>query len=73
MTVALTISDSFHRVLVNGDFASFVGELNLAAAAGKQYVICTELGGDPVALETKSIKAVRPANEESEHAYLSGN
>lgn len=73
MTVALTIDDSFHRILVTGDFAAFIGELNLAAAAGKQYVICTEVGGTPVALDRHSIKAVRPAAEESEDAYIRGN
>jgi hypothetical protein len=73
MTVALTIQDSFNRVMVNGDFAAFIGELNLAAASGKQYVICTEINGNPVALDRHSIRAVRPATEEDENAYTSGN
>lgn len=71
MSVALTMTDVFDPVRVQGDFPTFVNELNLAAAAGKQYVITREVGGGDIALETKAIKVIR--NQENEDAYISGN
>jgi hypothetical protein len=62
------MTDVFEPVRLEGNFISFIQELNLAAAQGKQYVICSELGGGDIALETRAIKVIRGMEEAD--AYL---
>jgi hypothetical protein len=62
MTLEITSRDTLDSTVVAGDFASFINDLNIAAAAGKQYVLCTEIRNgehSPVALETRNITRIR--------------
>lgn len=65
MTVEITVRDVVDPVQIEGDFAGFIADLNIAAASGKQFVICKELGGGPVAFETRNITIMRDAEDDS--------
>lgn len=62
MTVEITSRDTLDPTICTGSFGSFVQELNLAAAAGHQYVVAKEIRADGeahVALETRNITRIR--------------
>lgn len=63
MTVEITSRDTMDPTTVDADFATFVNELNLAHAAGKQFIIFTEVLPDgrkaPVALSSSNMTRVR--------------
>jgi hypothetical protein len=69
MTVEVTSRDTFDATVVEGDFVQFVNDLNLAAAAGKQFVLFTEVRPDgstnPVALEARNITRAREVTGDS--------
>jgi hypothetical protein len=73
-TLTIRVRDSFEPIMVEADFVAFINDLNIAAATGKQYVIATEAntGGQPVALETRNITAIRPAGS-NEDAFIGGD
>lgn len=63
MSVELTIDGVLEPITVAGDHTTLLGELNLAAVQGKQFVLMTEeggpYGGGPCILETHSIRIGR--------------
>lgn len=59
----IMVRDALEPVLIEGDFASFIQDLNMAAARGHQYVIAQEASGNPVAFETRNITTIRPRAE----------
>lgn len=68
MTLELTIHGQIQPLYLEGDYATFINDLNLAAAQGKQYVLATEARPDgvtaPVGIETKSITLIRESDAE---------
>lgn len=73
MTLEVTSRETLEPTIVASDFAQFVNDLNLAAAAGKQYVIATEVRDgreSPVALETRNIVRIRDLGENAEDAFV---
>jgi hypothetical protein len=71
MTVEITLKSTMDPSYVVGDFATFINDLNLEAAAGKQYVIATEQrdgATNPVAFETRNITRIREV--EVEDAFI---
>lgn len=58
------------KTLVKGDLPSVVHNMNLAAANGKQFVVCEELDGTAVALETRNITIMREIRDEHD-AFIS--
>ena len=66
--------DQFQAVRVEGDFLETVQNLNLAGAQGKQFVIFTEEGGNPVAIEAHNIIKLRPVDEDvSMRGFMGGS
>lgn len=62
MTLEITSRETLDPTLVSGDFPGFINDLNIAAAAGKQFVIATEIRDGQelnVALETRNITRIR--------------
>lgn len=63
MTLEITSRETLDTTTVEGDFASFINDLNVAAASGKQFVVATEIRPDgqtcPVGLETRNITRIR--------------
>lgn len=48
---------------VSGNFNQFVDSVNLAAAAGRQYVILEDLHGNPMALNQSNILTVQEVED----------
>ncbi len=73
MTVEVSLKSTLDATIVNGPFIAFIGELNLAAAQGKQYVIAMERRPDgstaQVAFETRNITRIRDLDDENS-AYI---
>ena len=65
MAVELTLSGALDTVLIDGNFAAYVNDLNIAAASGKQYLIATEFKGGNIALDTRKILIARDRDDES--------
>lgn len=68
MTLEITLRQTMEPSVVEGDLVSFINDLNIAAAAGKQYIIATEIlggQGSPAAFETRSITRVRELDDEN--------
>lgn len=63
MTVAIILSDTFEQIKIEGDLRTLLGELNLAAAAGKQYVISRDTEGDNILIDRTAIKLAREVND----------
>lgn len=58
----ITSKGTLDATIVEGDFQTFINDLNLAAAQGKQFVVATEQRDgetQPVALETRNITRIR--------------
>lgn len=70
MTVEVTSRDTLDPTRCEGRFVDFVNDLNIAAAAGKAFVLAQEAGRGPVALETRNITRVRDLGEEEPSAYI---
>lgn len=69
----VTSQHTLDSTYVTGDIRELLGELNVAAAAGKHFILMTEVrGGDesPVLLETRNITRVRTV--EVEDAFVGG-
>jgi hypothetical protein len=67
----ITSRDTLDETLIEGDFHSFINDLNIAAASGKQFVIAAEVredGSEPVAFETRNITRIRVS--EAERAFV---
>lgn len=67
----ITSRGTLDSTFVEGDFADFIGDLNIAAAQGKKFVVATEQRDgetNPVALETQNITRIRVV--ELEDAFL---
>lgn len=67
MTVEITLKNTLDPSYVAGDFATFINDLNIAAAASKQYVIATEIRDgttNPVAFETRNITRIRDVSNQ---------
>lgn len=64
MRCEITSRDTLDPTIIAGDFTKFLNDLNVAAVAGKQFVIATEVRADgeqaPVGLETRNITRIRP-------------
>lgn len=66
MTVEVSLKSTLDPSYVVGDFTTFISDLNVAAASGKQYVIATEQrDGDTnlVAFETRNITRIREVSD----------
>ncbi len=63
MTVEITHANTIEPTYIAGDFGAFVNEMQLAAAAGKRFVILTERRPDgstgAVALDTGNMTRMR--------------
>lgn len=63
MTVEVTSRGTLDPTYIDADFTEFVNNVNIAAAAGKQFVLFTEIRDNgetnPVALETRNITRAR--------------
>ncbi len=66
MSIALVLSDTFETVRIEGDLKTLLGELNLAAASGKQYVISRDLNGESVLIDRNAIKMAREISEDED-------
>lgn len=66
--IEITSRDTLDPTIVEADMATLVNDLNIAAAAGKQFVILQEHGAGAVALETRNITRMR--EREDEDAFI---
>lgn len=57
--IEITVRDVIDPIKVKGDFADFINNLNISAAQGKQFVICEEERGGPVAFEIRNLTVMR--------------
>lgn len=74
MTCEISVKSAMEATRIVGDFAQFVNDLNIAAASGKQFIICTEEHADgttaPVAFDTRNITRIREI--QVDNAFLRG-
>jgi hypothetical protein len=70
MTVEITSRDTLETTMVRGDLIEVVHNMNLAAATGKQFVVCEDVSGGAVALETRNITRMREIAED-DNSFLS--
>lgn len=63
MTCEISVMHAMDPTIIEGNFSQFINDLNIAAASGKQFVICTERLPDgetaPVAFDTRNITRIR--------------
>jgi hypothetical protein len=65
MTCEVTSRDTLQLTYIEGDFVSFVQELNICAAQGKHFMIAYERGHRPIALEIRNITVVREVDDDA--------
>lgn len=66
--VQITVRDVIDPIEIEGNFVEFINDLNIAAAQGKQFVICRESTGGNIAFETRNIVMMR--DPEDDGAYI---
>ncbi len=63
MAIEISLKSTLDPTIIAGDFLSFVAELNVAAANGRQFVMTHEQrpNGDtaPIAIQTVNITRIR--------------
>ena len=65
MTVSLWISGQLEPERVEGDLLKLVGNLNIAAATGKQYALLKGEDGEPFMVQTKLITKAKEAYDDT--------
>jgi hypothetical protein len=59
LVLQIRMRGDIDALVANGTFDNFVNSVNLAAAAGRQYVILEDLNGNPMALNQSNILTIQ--------------